>query len=111
MHDAASRILDFAQWFHAHADGRQLRASDPEAFVRMAYIAKGSLDRLFGNGNRHSDGLVNLCDQVQELQEHRQTAMFNVSLSYHQAARILRTAAYGRLGSSGHAAALPVPVV
>jgi hypothetical protein len=111
MYDAASRILDFAQWFHAHADGRLLRASDPEAFVRMAYIAKGALDRLFGTGNRHSQNLVALCEQVQELQERRQNEIFNVSLSYHQAARILRTAAYGRLGSSGHAPPSSAPVV
>ena len=111
MLDAASRILDFAQWFHAHADGRQLRASDPEAFVRMAYIAKSALDRLLGNGNRHSVNLVSLCDQVQELQESRQADIFNISPSYHQAARILRTAAYGRLDSSAQPGPAPSTVV
>jgi len=65
MYDDDSRITDLAHFFQAQGRQRDLRANDPEAFVRLIYIAKSALDRQLGAGNRHSAGLVHLCDSVE----------------------------------------------
>ena len=110
MHDETSKkILDFAQWFQAHGDSRQLRANDPETFVRMAYIARSALDRALGSDNRHSLRLTALCDQVPVTPEGEPAHSHQVAIGYQQAARILRAAAFDRLNNIGkppHATAL-----
>lgn len=102
MHDETSKkILDFAQWFQTHGDSRQLRANDPEAFVRMAYIARSALDRSLGSDNRHSLRLTALCAQVPEIPDGEPAHSHQIAIGYQQAARILRAAAFDRLDSAG----------
>ena len=107
MHDELSRILDFAQWFQTQGDSRQLRANDPEAFVRMAYIARSTLDRALGSDNRYSLRLTALCDQIPSAPEGQAADSPQVAMGYQQAARILRTAAFDSVNDAGntHAAA------
>lgn len=101
MHDELSRILHFAQWFQAQGDSRQLRANDPEAFVRMAYIARSTLDRALGADNRHSLRLTALCDQIPAAAEGEPADSPQVAIGYQQAARILRTAAFDSVEDAG----------
>ncbi len=102
MHDEISRkILDFAQWFQTHGDSRQLRANDPEAFVRMAYIARSTLDRALGADNRHSLRLTAVCGQIPAAPEGEPGDSLQVAIGYQQAARILRAAAFDRVTDAG----------
>jgi len=103
MHEEHSRILDFAQWFQTHGDSRRLRANDPEAFVRMAYIARSTLDRAFGADNKHSLRLTALCDQVPAATAGEPADSSQVAMGYQQAARILRTAAFDSVDDASKA--------
>lgn len=65
MDDDDSRITDLARIFRTLSKAGEMRAADPEAFVRLAYIAKSALDRLLGAANPHSAQLVELCDTLE----------------------------------------------
>lgn len=98
MHDDDARISDLAKMFQAKAQARS-HAGDPQAFVRLAYIAKSALDRLLGPGNPYSTGLVELCDELDAstLPELDEAAARALPDRYRTAAGLLRNAALQRI--------------
>ncbi|QHJ00555.1 hypothetical protein GT347_22790 [Xylophilus rhododendri] len=89
--DDRSRLVDLAQLFQDQSQPRRQLAGDALAFVRLAYIARGVLDRALGAGNVHSARLAELCDSL----EGRHGSA--IAERYGAAAAVLRAAALERL--------------
>ncbi|WPB58133.1 hypothetical protein [Xylophilus sp. GOD-11R] len=98
MHDDDARITELAEIFQAKAKARS-HADDPQAFVRLAYIAKSALDRLLGPRNPYSIELVELCDELEAstLPEFDAATASGLPDRYRTAAGLLRNAALQRI--------------